>query len=101
MTQHIPGHGGSYAVNDAGELVQKEAPTQDHPEGNRARDADGKPLDLPPSQPSPTRGEGDVFPSRLKGEGEGGGEKPAEIPAPKPAPDRPRRIGPASFPAGD
>lgn len=67
MTNVIPGHGGSYAVNDAGELMQKEAPTQDHPEGNRPRDANGKPLDAPPPAAE---------------------EKPA--PAPEPSPRRSR-----------
>ena len=36
--------GGSYAVID-NVLTQVEAPTADHPEGNRPRSADGKPLD--------------------------------------------------------
>jgi hypothetical protein len=44
--------GGSYAVID-GVLRQVEAPTVDHPEGNRPRDAQGKPLDVPGQAPAP------------------------------------------------
>lgn len=45
-------HGGSYAVID-GELKQLEAPTADHPEGNRPRDSDGRALDLPVAEEKP------------------------------------------------
>jgi len=40
------GHGGSYRVGENGEVTQAEAPTQDHPEGNRPRNSDGKALHL-------------------------------------------------------
>lgn len=33
------GHGGSYTINDKGERVLTEAPTADHPDGNRPREA--------------------------------------------------------------
>lgn len=36
----LPDSGGSYTVDPGGELIQIEAPTVDHPEGNRARDAE-------------------------------------------------------------
>ena len=39
----LPSSGGSYTVSPVGELLQAEAPTADHPEGNRARDAEAKP----------------------------------------------------------
>lgn len=35
-----PTEGGSYLVNERGERVRVEPPTQDHPDGNRARPAD-------------------------------------------------------------
>lgn len=39
------GHGGAYVVDAPGQpMRQLEAPTQDHPEGNCARDADHMPL---------------------------------------------------------
>jgi hypothetical protein len=40
------GQGGSYEVRD-GKRVLVEPPTADHPDGNRARDADGTPHDQP------------------------------------------------------
>lgn len=40
-----PNEGGSYLVNEKGERVRIEPPTQDHPDGNRAR-----PAEHPPSQ---------------------------------------------------
>lgn len=40
------GMGGSYVIED-GKRVLVGAPTRDHPEGNRARDADGNALDQP------------------------------------------------------
>lgn len=46
------GQGGSYKVDADGRLVRAEAPTQDHPLGNRARDAQGRPLDAPPESPA-------------------------------------------------
>lgn len=33
------GSGGSYTINEQGERVLTEAPTADHPEGNRPREA--------------------------------------------------------------
>lgn len=36
----LPSSGGSYIVDSAGELTQTTAPTADHPEGNRAREAE-------------------------------------------------------------
>src|SRR3990167_5980225 len=48
--------GGSYAVID-GELKQVEAPTVDHPEGNRPRDAKGRALDLPAPEEQPAAAE--------------------------------------------
>jgi hypothetical protein len=38
--------GGSFSVSESGELTQVEKPTRDHPEGNRPRNSDGKPIDL-------------------------------------------------------
>lgn len=35
-----PSEGGSYLINEQGERVRIEPPTQDHPDGNRARPAD-------------------------------------------------------------
>jgi len=46
MTDKLPefhGEGGSYEVRD-GKRVRVVEATKDHPEGNRARDADGRPL---------------------------------------------------------
>lgn len=43
--EEFHGHGGSYTVDKYGNKVQTEAPTGDHPEGNRARDAE-------PSEPA-------------------------------------------------
>ena len=48
--------GGSYEVRD-GKFVQLEAPTQDHPEGNRPRDAQGRALDLPAPEATPAAAE--------------------------------------------
>ena len=42
------GQGGSYIVEN-GVRRRVEAPTKDHPEGNRPRDAEGKPLDVVPA----------------------------------------------------
>jgi len=36
--------GGSFTVTEFGTLMQIEQPTRDHPEGNRPRNADGKPV---------------------------------------------------------
>ena len=36
--------GGSFTVTETGTLMQIEQPTRDHPEGNRPRNADGKPV---------------------------------------------------------
>ena len=51
------GQGGSYRVDAEGKVERVEAPTQDHPQGNRPRDAQGRPLDvpaeIPAAQPSP------------------------------------------------
>ncbi len=44
------GEGGSFEIRN-GERVQVSAPGKPHPEGDRARDADGKPVDLPPPNP--------------------------------------------------
>lgn len=51
--------GGSQTFDKDGKLLSSEEPTKDHPEGNRARDAEGKPLDgaqaeAPPA-PKPTK----------------------------------------------
>ena len=46
-TDEYAGQGGSYRVEADGRLVRVEAPTQDHPQGNRPRDAQGRPLDVP------------------------------------------------------
>ena len=63
--------GGAYAVID-GELKQVEAPTVDHPEGNRPRDAEGKPLDVPGQgaqlaepAPAPAEKPAEVAPARI------------------------------------
>jgi hypothetical protein len=49
MTQERTG--GSITVND-GKITECTAPTADHPEGNRARDAHGRPLDAHSRKPS-------------------------------------------------
>jgi hypothetical protein len=38
------GQGGAYIVRD-GKRVRVEDPTKDHPDGNRARDKDGNPIE--------------------------------------------------------
>jgi hypothetical protein len=53
MKDEFAGQGGSYVFKD-GKRVQVEAPTKDHPEGNRPRDADGRPLDAAPEPERPT-----------------------------------------------
>jgi len=50
-TDEFHGQGGAYVMRD-GKRVRVEAPTKDHPEGNRPRDADGRPLDTQHSAPS-------------------------------------------------
>jgi len=57
-TDQFSGVGGSYTVDPrTGERKQVEKPTEDHPEGNQARDENGKPLDQPaetqPALPAP------------------------------------------------
>jgi hypothetical protein len=54
------GEGGAYVMRD-GQRVRVEEPTKDHPEGNRARDASGKPIDATPvlsaeEKPAPPAG---------------------------------------------
>ena len=44
--QENPSVAGRYEMRD-GKRVLVEEPTQDHPEGNRARTADGKPVPAP------------------------------------------------------
>lgn len=46
------GQGGSYIVEN-GARRRVEESTKDHPEGNRPRDADGKPLDALPAPEQP------------------------------------------------
>jgi len=46
------GQGGSYRIDAEGKVERVEAPTQDHPQGNRPRDAQGRPLDLPAEIPA-------------------------------------------------
>lgn len=46
MTDQFDGQGGRYEIRD-GKRVRVEEPTKDHPEGNRARDAQGKPHEAP------------------------------------------------------
>jgi hypothetical protein len=46
MTDEFHGQGGRYEIRD-GKRVRIEAPTKDHPEGNCARDADGKAIPGP------------------------------------------------------
>ena len=55
MSDELDGVGDSYEMRD-GKRVQVEAPTKDHPEGNRPRDEHGKPLDVmpEPAPPAPT-----------------------------------------------
>jgi len=45
------GQGGAYVVR-SGKRVRVEEPTKDHPEGNRPRDKDGKPLDAAAVEPA-------------------------------------------------
>lgn len=48
------GQGGTFEVR-GGRRVLVTPPTQDHPEGNRAREADGTPINLPaPAAQGPT-----------------------------------------------
>lgn len=49
------GRGGSYVIE--GGVRRRIAGTDDHPEGNRARDADGRPAGTPPA-PATAGGEG-------------------------------------------
>lgn len=56
------GQGGSYRIGADGKRVRVEAPTQDHPQGNRARDAQGRPLDVP-SEPAPADAAGTMEPA--------------------------------------
>jgi hypothetical protein len=44
---NAPIDGGCYVRGLDGVLRKVEEPTKDHPQGNRARDADGKPVGLP------------------------------------------------------
>ncbi len=44
------GQGGVYEVKD-GKRVLIAPPTQPHPEGDRARSADGEPIERPPAAP--------------------------------------------------
>ena len=46
------GQGGSYIVEN-GVRRRVEEPTQDHPEGNRPRDTNGRPLDIAPAPEQP------------------------------------------------
>lgn len=46
------GQGGSYIMKD-GKRTRVTEPTKDHPEGNRARDKDGKALDEAPAADAP------------------------------------------------
>ena len=46
MNDEFHGQGGRYEMRD-GKRVQVEAPTRDHPEGNCAREADGKAIPGP------------------------------------------------------
>ena len=45
--------GGSYKVDKAGDDPKLLARTEDHEDGNRARDASGKALDIPEALDSP------------------------------------------------
>lgn len=52
----IPGHGGSFTVGgESGEVTPTAAPTQDHPDGNAPRNAEGRKLHL--GQPIPAEPE--------------------------------------------
>lgn len=48
--ENYHGQGGSYSVDADGKKTQTEAPTADHPEGNRPREAD---LPKPPAKKPP------------------------------------------------
>jgi len=48
--EKFQGEGGTFEIRN-GERVQTAAPGKPHPNGDRARDADGKPVDLPPPNP--------------------------------------------------
>lgn len=45
------GQGGNFEIKN-GVRVQTAKPSAPHPDGDRARDADGKPVDPPPPDPS-------------------------------------------------
>lgn len=81
MSDEFDGVGGAYVMKD-GKRVRVSEPTRDHPEGNRARDKDGKPLEetSPPAGGGVAPGAGVV------------GEKAAP-PAPE-RPSGPRRLKP-------
>jgi hypothetical protein len=44
VTDEFDGQGGAFVMKD-GKRVRVEEPTRDHPEGNRARDKDGRAID--------------------------------------------------------
>lgn len=50
VTNPFAGQGGSYIRHPDGTVERVEAPTADHPDGNRPRNADGTPADLPTDQ---------------------------------------------------
>jgi hypothetical protein len=47
------GAAGSRTVDKHGKVTAVEAPTRDHPDGNRPRNEKGEPLDLVPQEPAP------------------------------------------------
>lgn len=53
------GEGGSYLMKD-GKRVRVIEPTRDHPEGNRARDKDGRALDTPAPSTTEAQPSGNV-----------------------------------------
>lgn len=77
-----PGVGGAYEIDADGARVQVVPPTPDHPQGNRPRDAEGRPTDTPP-QAAPIPG-------------------PAETkPAPEAAKSSAKRAPPPAFASGN
>lgn len=78
MTDKFAGEGGSYVIDPAtGERRQIEPPTRPHAEGDRGRDAQGKPIQERPGGPQP------ALPTPAPAPG---ASAEASTPAPAPAP---------------
>lgn len=56
MTDMNEGHGGCYVITEKGERLLVEAPTRNHPEGNRPRPAPDKPAPESDVKTKPVKG---------------------------------------------